>query len=1114
MIKNIELTSNRFSKLLMFLLFITVSQLSAQNKYIKWIEKKQYQRTSRTLPKVLEKKSDKPIDLMNAYYALAFLKNQREYKDFSTITAYQDILMAFNCYEDAKFMDPKKLAKDDLNLNILREYLEIICNNAFVDVSEKDTVDEYNYFLNNFSRMSYDLRIKTITQRNKKAFSNTKLTDTEAAYISYIETYPGTVFITEAVSLRNMRAYENSLTDDTIAAYENFLARYNNADQAPLAQSRIHELAFLKAQNQNTAAAYLKFYNKYIDSKQAERAFKRFEECQFLENTTIGNWSSYVNFRNTYSQSPWRNVANDSIYNIAVAKEIPRALEYTIQEDSSFHTLDNITTYYGWISKDGELSTLERFAEQFPYDYQKIEDYDTDLSLAKLAFDLYLTQSLQLTERKGAVASDEMGKRLQREGAKSGAIQISLSWDNFNDLDLHCIDPLGNEIYFSQKISPSGGELDIDMNARAQHSIEPVENINWSEGSVPEGEYIVYVKHYSNYNCGYNCKDPTDYHVRVKNGLYTNDYYGRISTNDDFIEVVKFNFKPTKFGDVEITRNNKFKYIEYIKKAAPKELAYVALQKVLANDIESKRWKSALKALKKLKPYFKGSKKVQNLETILSSEYDRSIRAVNLTAINTSGDEYQPVISANNQILFFCGNNRYDNIGMEDVFTSYAYDNSWSSASLQQTLSSSEKNDAFMAISSDGNTAISFQDGKLGTIQRTINGWSEIKDLPISINTGSWNADAMISSDNTTIIFTSTREIGYNHSNYKEYHATANKYASDLFAVQKNNSGEWGTPVNMGEVINTPYSERSPFLHPDMKTLYFSSDGHGGLGNYDVYKSTRQDEDCWDCWSKPVNMGKEINTIDDDWGYKISTDGNNAYFAKKVKGEDHFDLYTLNIPYYLRPDYVATISGKIEGLDNQIIPAEIVWEDLETQTQIGRSQTNPETGEYFIVLPMGKIYGYYIDKDDFFPFSSSLDLREETEAINLDKNIKIISFEEMIDNQIPVPISNLFFGTGSNRLQRLSFAELDRLARILNKTPLRVEITGHTDNVGSEEVNLNLSQERAARVKKYLVKKGCNPERIETVGKGASEPVSENETTEGRQKNRRVTIRFIEKIRN
>ncbi|MDG1015039.1 MAG: hypothetical protein P8O09_07480, partial [Flavobacteriaceae bacterium] len=869
--------SSRISKLLI-LLFISVNLSGAQSKYIKWIKKKQFARTSRNLPKVLKKKADKPIDLMNAYYALAFLKNQRDYKHFSTLSAYQDILMALKCYEDARFMDPKKLAKDDLSLVMLEEYLEIICNNAFVDISQKNTVEDYNNFLNNFSRMSYDLQTKSIKLRDEKAFSSTKTIDTEEAYISFIETYYNSVFINEAISLRNTRAYQKATADNTIAAYENFLARYKNAEQAPFAQARIYEIAFAQAKNKNTAAAFLEFYNTYNFSLQAKEALKLFEKCQFFENTKVGNWDSYVNFKNTYTTSSWSNIANDSIYNIAINQKIPTALKYIIKEEPFYHTLNNITTYYDWISKDGELTTLEMFAEQFPYDYQKIEAYDTDLFLAKLAFELYLTQSLQLIRGAGSL-------------------------------------------------------------------------------------------------------------------------------------------KPTEYGD---------KYIDYIKRAAPKELAYVALQKVLANDIETKRWKVALKTLKKLKPYFKGSKKVENLEAILSSEYDRSIRAVNLSSINTSGNEYCPVISPNNQTLFFCGRYRYDNDGnSEDVFASFAADNSWSSASLQQTLSSSQ-NEAITSISSDGNTAISFREGKLGTIKRTINGWSEFKDLPISINTGTWNSDGMISSDNKTLIFSSKREIGYNYNNHKPYH-DSNNYSVDIFAVQKDDFGNWGIPINLGDVINTPYSDRSPFLHPDMKTLYFSSDGHGGLGNYDVYKSTRQGEDCWDCWSEPVNMGKEINSIYDDWGYTISTDGNNAYFAKKVKGEDNLDLYNINIPYYLRPDYVATISGKIVGLDGQIIPAEIVWEDLETQTQIGRSQTNPETGEYFIVLPMGKIYGYYIDKDDFFPFSSSLDLREETIAIDVEKNVKIISFEEMIDNQIPVPISNLFFSTGSSRLKRLSFAELDRL---------------------------------------------------------------------------------------
>ena len=292
----------------------------------------------------------------------------------------------------------------------------------------------------------------------------------------------------------------------------------------------------------------------------------------------------------------------------------------------------------------------------------------------------------------------------------------------------------------------------------------------------------------------------------------------------------------------------------------------------------------------------------------------------------------------------------------------------------------------------------------------------------------------------------------------------------------------------MGPVLNTKFSERSPFLHPDMKTLYFSSDGHGGLGNYDVFKSTRLREDCWDCWSEPINLGKEINTIDDDWGYKISTDGEKGYFSKKIINEDHFDLFYVNIPYYLRPDFVATISGRIEGLANEVVTAEIIWEDLETDEEIGRSSTNPDTGEFFIVLPMGKIYGYYINKNEYFPYSSSLDLRNQQDPVELNENIKVVTFKEMIENQIPVPLSNLFFKTNSSKLQRTSYAELRRLSSIIMENNLKVELSGHTDNIGESESNFELSLKRANSVR-FLIRLGCDSDKIITSGKGDTEPV-------------------------
>ena len=108
-----------------------------------------------------------------------------------------------------------------------------------------------------------------------------------------------------------------------------------------------------------------------------------------------------------------------------------------------------------------------------------------------------------------------------------------------------------------------------------------------------------------------------------------------------------------------------------------------------------------------------------------------------------------------------------------------------------------------------------------------------------------------------------------------------NQYPSDIFISLKDKNDIWGRPFNIGDSINTRYTERSPFLHPDMKTLYFSSDGHGGLGKLDVFMTTRLHDSCWTCWSEPINLGKEINTIESNWGYKISTDGKTAYFTKE-----------------------------------------------------------------------------------------------------------------------------------------------------------------------------------------------------------------------------------------
>ena len=344
---------------------------------------------------------------------------------------------------------------------------------------------------------------------------------------------------------------------------------------------------------------------------------------------------------------------------------------------------------------------------------------------------------------------------------------------------------------------------------------------------------------------------------------------------------------------------------------------------------------------------------------------------------------------------------------------------------------------------------------------------------------------------------------GKSRIKHGDHQINGNIYISNL-----DSNGAWGDPILIGDSINTPYSERTPFLHPDLKTLYFSSDGHGSLGKLDVYKSTRLSDSCWNCWSTPVNMGKEINTIESDWGYKISTDGKTAYFAKSIGESDNQDIFTLKIPKHLRPDMVAQISGKIVDSDDKAIETDLRWEDLATGEIIGQAKSDPSDGSYFIVLPLGKNYGYFVDNEDYFPLSNNLDLTEMESAVNLLNNVKILSIDEMIKDGTPVPMNNLFFIFAKSNLLNESIPELKRVAKIIKDKSLQIELSGHTDNIGNDKDNQKLSEARAKSARDYLISIGCNSENIIAKGYGSENPLESNVTDEGRAKNRRVEIKI------
>ncbi len=555
----------------------------------------------------------------------------------------------------------------------------------------------------------------------------------------------------------------------------------------------------------------------------------------------------------------------------------------------------------------------------------------------------------------------------------------------------------------------------------------------------------------------------------------------------------------------------KDKYIAFIENAAPMEPAFVILQKLISPDLYNHRWNSAIDTLEKYKPYFPDDSRIDTLISLLKRK-DKPLKKSPLDGkVNTpDGYELMPVVTADDRTMYFVGEERPDNLGNEDIFVTHKKDNVWQEATLVPQLNTEEGNEAPLSVTPDGNTLIFFRNGSVYMSEKQENGWSYPKPIKKINRGGNWDADAFITADGNAIIFASDRPnpSGPYHAFNQPFHGD---YIgnTDLWVIVKTDKG-WSDPINLGQTINTPFSERTPFLHPDMKTLYFSSDGHASFGRMDVFVSHRLSDTSWTEWSEPENLGKYFNTPDKEYGYRISTDGKLAYYSQFDNKQA--DIYTVILPENARPDYVVTVVGYVKNKKGEPLEAAIVWEDLTTAKEIGRLKSDPATGYYVITLPAGRDYGVYVSSKGYYPISGNLDLNNLKQAKTVHKDFVLAGIEDIMSGDTSIRLNNIFFDFNSAKLKPESYPELNRFARFIKEHPGYVfEISGHTDNIGSEDYNKKLSLERAETVRDYLISKGCNKEQIKVKGYGASKPVADNTTDKGRALNRRVEFRVLGK---
>jgi outer membrane protein OmpA-like peptidoglycan-associated protein/tetratricopeptide (TPR) repeat protein len=484
--------------------------------------------------------------------------------------------------------------------------------------------------------------------------------------------------------------------------------------------------------------------------------------------------------------------------------------------------------------------------------------------------------------------------------------------------------------------------------------------------------------------------------------------------------------------------------------------------------------------------------------SILAIAHPVPFKPVNMgPEINTADDEYLPVATADESTLIFTRkiNNN------EDFYQSAKVDGKWQTATyLSNHINTPEYNEGAQSISQDGKylffTGCNRPDG-LGRCdiyisQKKGDDWSKPFDLPPPVNTPGWESQPSISADGRTLFFVSNRKGGYG--------------GYDIWKSTLTDKG-WGEPENLGPNINTSFDEQSPFIHPDDSTLYFCSNGWPGLGGKDLFVS-RLGKD--GKWQKPENLGYPINSSGDENGLTITAAGNYAFFASNnLDGYGGFDIYTFELPANLRPHMVTYVKGKVnDAKTNQPLEAAVEIIDLEKNQPVYQDYSDASGGDFLATITSGKNYGLNISKTGYLFYSENFSLvgHENKNPFN------IAVLLQPIEVGSKVILNNIFFATNKFDLQTESISELQKLVEFLNENPtIHIEISGHTDNVGSEQANQTLSENRAKSVYQYLIDNKIDAPRLVFKGYGETDPIAPNTTDEGRQKNRRTEFKIIAK---
>jgi flagellar motor protein MotB len=552
-------------------------------------------------------------------------------------------------------------------------------------------------------------------------------------------------------------------------------------------------------------------------------------------------------------------------------------------------------------------------------------------------------------------------------------------------------------------------------------------------------------------------------------------------------------------GEIAKEENNKNQALTYYQKALSikddyQPMIYLSKAEVYQSICDYSNAKTDFQKFQSFKKYEKeyGSyvlKKIKECEfAIEMMKKPVDFNPQNLgPEINTSISEYWPCITADDSIIVYTVSDR-EKRSQEDLYTSIKSQGTWKKGTKMLPPINSDGSEGAQTISADGKTMVftaclrsdSYGSCDLYISKKKGKKWTTPKNMGNKINSSFKESQPSLSSDGNTIYFVSNRPGG--------------KGKFDIWKSSLKSDETWEVPENLGDSINTPEEELAPFIHYDNQTLYFSSQGHLGMGGNDIYISRKNYNGQW---SLAKNAGYPINTCFDEESLVVSASGEFGLFSSNMEGGyGQKDIYQFKIPQPLKPQKIIFVKGLVYDSKSKLKLGSSIDVSALTGHINLKTESDDETGEFLICLVPGKSYAFNVNKAGYMFFSETFLIADS----NMYIDIPLIPIEI---GQSAI-LKNIFFDFDSYNLKEESFPELQRLIEFIKENKIIVEIQGHTDNSGTVAHNQKLSENRAKSVFDYLVNKGINTKYLKYKGYGSSKPIADNNTDAGRSINRRT----------